>query len=500
MARPRKPSGPHQWPTPCGRCGEHHQIVANWPDGGVCGYCYQQAKRTRGTCLCGHEGVLPGRIDGQPACRRCSGVKLNLDCKTCGATDELYRGSRCWSCELAALVDQLLTNPDTGLMAAKLIPVATALKSMKRSNSGVTWIRQQHVTAFLTELAVASRITHEKLDELPGTDRTRTYVRGLLVEYGALPRRDELTVRYTQWATNALARVRGDDHRDVVRRFIRWHLQRRMNRMGTVPHGTFLRSKQTVAVTITFLNWLNDQAITLAELQQKHLDAWLADGPSTRRLVNRFIPWAIQCRLVHGELSIARHRRGPSHKMPKTEQDAAVERVVHTDELTARDRAAAVLVIVFGQHIEDVIRLTWNEVTITDNVVTVRLGKTPFALPCPLDEPIRQLAASPGNDLTASLIHARGPSAHCVENNQFRRPRALNSPDTPPRSGHPPAPPSPNNPCRHCPTFWRPPQPRLCRRPSAWKYPTSSVPTVPGAARPIGPDPAAAKAGPTVVT
>ena len=65
MARPRKPSDPNQWPIPCGRCGEHHQIVANWPDGGVCGYCYQQAKRTRGTCVCGHEGVLPRRIDGQ---------------------------------------------------------------------------------------------------------------------------------------------------------------------------------------------------------------------------------------------------------------------------------------------------------------------------------------------------------------------------------------------------------------------------------------------------
>jgi len=138
MARPRKPSDPNQWPIPCGRCGEHHQIVANWPDGGVCGYCYQQAKRTRGTCVCGHEGVLPRRIDGQPACRRCSGVKLNLDCKTCGAEDELYRGSRCWSCELAALVDQLFTNPDTGVMAAELVPVAAALKSMKRSNIGTS--------------------------------------------------------------------------------------------------------------------------------------------------------------------------------------------------------------------------------------------------------------------------------------------------------------------------------------------------------------------------
>ena len=137
-------------------------------------------------------------------------------------------------------------------------------------------------------------------------------------------------------------------------------------------------------------------------LQQEHLDAWLADGPSTRRFVDRFIPWAIKCRLVDAELSIARHRRGTSPKLPKSEQDAAVERVVHTDELTARDRAAAILVIVFGQHIEDVIQLTWNDVTVTDDVVTVRLGKTEFALPSPLDEPMRQLAAAPGNDLTAS--------------------------------------------------------------------------------------------------
>ena len=67
---------------------------------------------------------------------------------------------------------------------------------------------------------------------------------------------------------------------------------------------------------------------------------------------------------------------------------------------------AAILVIVFGQRIEDVIQLTWNDATVTDDVVTVRLGKTEFALPSPLDEPMRQLAAAPGNDLTAS--HPRG--------------------------------------------------------------------------------------------
>lgn len=49
--------------------------------------------------------------------------------------------------------------------------------------------------------------------------------------------------------------------------------------------------------------------------------------------------------------------------MSKSQQDTAVERVVHTDELTVRDRAAAMLVIIFGQHTVDVIRLTWDDVT-----------------------------------------------------------------------------------------------------------------------------------------
>ena len=59
MARPRRQSDPNQWPVPCCRCGEHHQIAAKWPDGGVCGYCYQQAKRTTGICASMYTNSLP---------------------------------------------------------------------------------------------------------------------------------------------------------------------------------------------------------------------------------------------------------------------------------------------------------------------------------------------------------------------------------------------------------------------------------------------------------
>ena len=186
MSRPRKPQDPARWPMPCARCSQHYQIVASWPDGGICVYCYQQAKRTRGTCRCGHEGVLPGRIDGIPACRNCSGVRLNIDCRQCGTEDDLYSQGLCWGCTLGATVDQLLADPSTGVVSPRLIPLAEALKSMKRANSGLTWIRQNHVVAFIRQLAVTPTMSNDAVDALPKS-RTREFVRGLLVEHGVLP-------------------------------------------------------------------------------------------------------------------------------------------------------------------------------------------------------------------------------------------------------------------------------------------------------------------------
>jgi hypothetical protein len=49
---------------------------------------------------------------------------------------------------------------------------------------------------------------------------------------------------------------------------------------------------------------------------------------------------------------------------------------------------------VFGQQIEDVVRLTWDDVTVTDEIVTIRLGTSGIALLAPLDEPLRELAAN----------------------------------------------------------------------------------------------------------
>lgn len=406
MSRPRKAEDPIRWPVPCGRCGQHHQSVARWPDGGVCGYCYQQAKRTRGVCECGHEGVLPGIIDEQPACRSCSGVRLNVDCEGCGAEDELYTGGRCWTCVLGDVVDNLLTNPDTGSMATELIPLAAALKSMKRANSGMPWIRQKHVTAFLRTLAAAPAISHEIFDELPDS-RTREYVRGLLIEHGVLPQRDAFLLRYDSWAAQALERVSDPQNLDVARRYIRWHHQRRMNLMDEVTRGTYLRAKQEVTVAIDLLNWLTSHDVKLSELQQSHLDVWQAEGPTTRRIAGRFLKWAINTKAAPLGLTIVPHRRGTSPRLAKPGQDQALKQVIHDNGLETRDRAAAILILFFGQQAENIARLTWDDVTITEELVTIQLGTIQIGLPDPLDKPWRELSANPGHDLTASHPNTR---------------------------------------------------------------------------------------------
>lgn len=405
MARPKKPEDPVAFPDPCGRCGKHYQTAANWPDGRVCGYCYRAAIRTQGTCACGHGGILPGIVDGRSACRSCSGVQLNVDCRTCGQEAELYRGNQCQRCVLGDLVDDALTNPDTGRIAAEVVPMATALKQMGRPNSGLTWIRQPHIDAFLRNLAKNPRITHDTLDALPA-GRARNHLRGLLVEHGALPARDELLARFESWAKQARERIAAPEHVEIIDRYIRWKHLSRMRKLSPVSHGTFLGAKQSITVAIEFCNWLTDHEATLSEATQAHLDTWISKGPSTRLFVERFLSWTARSLITNPELTVPRHNTGTAPRLSSKAQTKALDTVISGDALTPRNRLAAVLVLVFAQRVEHIVKLTWDDVTIADQVV-VNLAGFPIVFEPPLDQLVRNLAAAPGNDQTAAHPNTR---------------------------------------------------------------------------------------------
>lgn len=144
-----------------------------------------------------------------------------------------------------------------------------------------------------------------------------------------------------------------------------------MNQMDQVSQGTFLRAKQTVTVAIEFLLWLRSNNRRLDALTQADLDQWQATGPTTREISSRFLGWAITAKLVDRDLTMTPHRRGTSPKSSADEQDQALQQVVHSEELIPRDRFAGILVLVFGQQMEDVAHLTWPDVSLTDELVAI---------------------------------------------------------------------------------------------------------------------------------
>lgn len=285
--------------------------------------------------------------------------------------------------------------------------MATALKAMTRPNSGLTWLHQPHVTAFLTDLATTATITRETLDALPPT-RTRDYVRALLVAHGGLPARDEQLARFTAWSQDAIQRLPTGEHREALRRFIRWGQTRRMTTTDSeTTHGTFLTAKQTTTVAIDFLTWLINRNTTLSRLTQADLDAWQSGGPTTRELADRFLRWAATTDAVDPRLRMQPHRHGTAARMSHTDQTRALARAVDHEELSPRDRLAAILVLVLAQQVDDVVRLIWDQVTINDERVTIAVGAHPVELPSPLDQPLRHLVTDPGHDRTAAHPHSR---------------------------------------------------------------------------------------------
>lgn len=175
-----------------------------------------------------------------------------------------------------------------------------------------------------------------------------------------------------------------------------------MNQVDELTHGTFLRAKQSVTVAIDLLNWLTEHDTELAVLTHAHLDRWQAEFPTMRGIASRFLDWATKTSLIEPSLKLQPHRRGTSPRLGAAAQTEIVHSLSYTTDMNPRDRAAAILVLVFGQQVSDIVQLTWHNVTVTEKLVTISFGTVEIALTSPLDEPWCELAATPTHDQTAA--------------------------------------------------------------------------------------------------
>ena len=135
-------------------------------------------------------------------------------------------------------------------------------------------------------------------------------------------------------------------------------------------------------------------------MSQTYVDRYIAEGPETRRLLTRFLPWAIKSYRL-AKLEITPHRRDTTQEKTVDDQIEQLQKLFAHPDMTAEDRLMAALILVFGQPTHKVVALQWKDITIYDGAQAITLGKH-LVLEHPLDELVVAVSQSVANRQTAA--------------------------------------------------------------------------------------------------
>lgn len=319
----------------------------------------------------------------------------------------------CRACALSAGVDTLLAGPDGGATPTALVPLANALKNMRRATSGMTWLPSARVWEVLRQLSSGRvEVTHEAIDGLTAS-RTVEHIPELLIQRGALPHRT------ATWRRSRRGAPPGTDIEEgrLIGAFVRWHLLPHLrSHAGDAGVGTdsFLRAKQSVTVAIQLLGWLAKRERSLADWTQGDVDAWFAGGRSTRTLSHPFVYWAIRThRARRVEVPPFEPRSHP--KVAESDRLACLRRLLLDDTLRLHLGVAGGLVLLLSQPAVRVAALRLEQMSVLDDGrARLRVADDWLDIPEPMsDLAAAHLAARP-NMQTATNAQSQWVFPGCV--------------------------------------------------------------------------------------
>lgn len=221
------------------------------------------------------------------------------------------------------------------------------------------------------------------------------YFRAVLVSAGVLPVRDEYLARLERWVERKTAALDDLDHRHLITAFARWDRIARIRRRARgkpITAATADIVQTQIFKAITFLTWLKEHDETLSTCRQPVIDLWLTSenhqGPYTAR---PFVTWAVRGKFASGINIPARPRRMFQRPLDADERWSIARQLLNDDSLETKDRVAGLMVLLYGQNLARVCRLTTAHITHDDQGVALQLNKTPLRLPPPLDRLVLQL-------------------------------------------------------------------------------------------------------------
>jgi hypothetical protein len=379
--------------VPCTRCGHSRAVWARTADGRpLCGSCSRQRVPCTG---CGSTRTIAARIPAGPLCSTCyrKHPASFQPCTECGTTERLYHHGLCTRCACRQHLLSLLSHDQGGLH-----PHAEAIYHLLAASSPaplMNWLTRGSAAA--TILAGISRASqppsHATLDRCPPS-RAARHLRKILVAGGILPARDERLAELERWTAQKTSQIDDPAERRAVRSFATWHHLRRLRRGSQRHHTTaeqadYVQNEIRAAASLT--TWLRDHGTSLAACTQRDIDTWLASGTGSCYHARAFVTWATTRGHAHG---VDIPKRARSDQITQIEDDhrwALVRTLLHDGSHAIEDRVAGLLVLLYGQPLARIARLTRDQATVTPDRAQLPLGTTPLQLPAPLGDLVCQL-------------------------------------------------------------------------------------------------------------
>ncbi|MWA09135.1 hypothetical protein [Streptomyces sp. BA2] len=348
-------------------------------------------------------------------------------CHLCGQRHRWWAhrsdGIICPRCHLTERLTELLDD-GTGRIAPALLPLHEAYTAQPNPDAGLVWLYcNRHVPPLLTALATGHLpLSHEALDDHPSS-QTAMHLRDLLMQYGVLEQRDRYLVHFENWLRQFLAGNTAAEDRQLIQQFATWHslhkLRHRAEHKGLTP-GVTARHRLEVAFAQRFLAWLREHDTALVDCTQAHMDLWITSGNTSRQCSRAFIVWA----RANGIL--ARHLQLPYPKKQPREALTHRDRLQLLHELLApqrsrllRDRAAAILLVLFAQPLTRIATLSMDDINLTSSEVQITFGQHgPVPVPEPFGQVLREHAENRGpyniaaNRTSPWLFPGRCPGRH----------------------------------------------------------------------------------------
>jgi hypothetical protein len=300
--------------------------------------------------------------------------------------DKLFTRGYCAKCTLAHRTDELLGDRN-GQVPIELAAIRDAIVANDNPHTAINWLRKGAGAPILAAIAHGDiALTHEALDAHPSR-RTADYLRAMLVAHDALPARDEPLVRLERAVAELLAEVPTDEDRRTLTAYATWrvlHRARRRAQHRPTTTTTVGRATLYLRAAIALLQWLRTNDIGLDRLTQADIDQWLLTGPRTlRREVADFLGWSAYRRLSP-KLTVTRAISAAGHTTSEADYWTLAHRLLHDDDVATIDRVAGSFVLLYGQQLSRIARMTRDQIHDRGNTLSVRFGTADTELADPL--------------------------------------------------------------------------------------------------------------------